>query len=119
MTLIYLVRHGQTRWNKEEIFLDILLTTAVQLPALFLIGIIGLFLKIRLFGKFKHKYVIEEVKTEYKMIKYLGILFVMFVLTAGFIFSLMVGYWLTLSLVSVLLIIVILAYVVMFPKKVN
>ncbi len=104
------------QWN-NLIFIDILLTTIIQLPALFIVGMFGLLLKIRFFGKFKHKYVIEEVNTEYKTIKYLSILLVMFVLTAGYIFTLMVGYWLTLVLEGIFLILLFIIYFVMFPKK--
>ena len=104
------------QWNKES-FIDILLVMVLQLPAIFLIGMIGLFMKIQLFGKFKHKYVIEEVKTEYKTLKYLSVLLVMFLLAAGFIFSMITGYWLTLTLEGTLLILLIIAYFVMFPKK--
>ena len=91
--------------------------TVVQLPAIFIIGMIGLLLKIRLFGKFKNKYVIEEVKTDYKIIKYLSVLVVMFVLALGFLSSVMVGYWLTLTLEGIFLILLLISYNVMFPKK--
>jgi hypothetical protein len=102
---------------KQALFMDILLMTVVQLPAIFIIGMIGLLLKIRLFGKFKYKYVIEEVKTDYKIIKYLSVLVVMFVLTLGFLFSLIVGYWLTLTLEGIFLILILISYYLMFPKK--
>ncbi|NPE09382.1 MAG: hypothetical protein GNW80_13935, partial [Asgard group archaeon] len=89
---------------KKPFFMDILLMTVVLLPVIFIVGIIGLFLKIFLFGKFKYKYVIEEVNTKNKELKIISILVIMFVLTAGFILSLIVGYWLTLVLEGICLI---------------
>ena len=102
---------------KKPLFLDILLMTVALLPVIFIVGIIGLFLKIFLFGKFKYKYVIEEVNTKYKELKIISILVIMFVLTAGFILSLIVGYWLTLVLEGVFLILLFIIYNVMFPRK--
>ncbi|MGC9779544.1 MAG: hypothetical protein HZR80_09915 [Candidatus Heimdallarchaeota archaeon] len=102
---------------KKAIFMDILLMTVVQLPAILIVGIIGLFLKIFLFGKFKYKYVIEEVNTKNKELKIISILIIMFVFTAGFIFSLIVGYWLTLVLEGICLILLFFIYNVMFPRK--
>lgn len=102
---------------KKPFFMDILLMTVVLLPVIFIVGIIGLFLKIFLFGKFKYKYVIEEVNTKNKELKIISILVIMFVLTAGFILSLIVGYWLTLVLEGICLILLFIIYNVMFPRK--
>ena len=102
---------------KKPLFMEILLMTVVQLPAIFIVGMIGLFLKIFLFGKFKYKYVIEEVNTKNKELKIISILVIMFVLTAGFILSLIVGYWLTLVLEGICLILLFIIYNVMFPRK--
>jgi len=104
---------------KKAFFMDVLLMTVVQLPAIFIIGISGLFLKILMFGKFKYKYVIEEVKTKNKEIKIVSILVIMLILAVGFVFSVMVGYWLTLVLEGIGLILLLIIFNVMFPKKVG
>jgi hypothetical protein len=102
---------------KKAIFIDILIMTSVLLPAIFIVGMSGLFLKIILFGKFKYKYVVEEVNTQNKEIKIIGILAYMFVLAAGFISSLFVSYWFTLVLECICLILLFIIYIVMFPRK--
>lgn len=102
---------------RKESFIDILTMTLVQLPAIFIVAIVGLFLKILFFGKFKYKYVIEEVNTNNKTIKIIGILLIMFVLGAVFISSLIVGFWLTLVLEGVCLILLLVTFYVIFPKK--
>jgi len=101
----------------REFFMNLLLMTLVLLPSIFIIAIIGLFLKIRFFGKFKYKYVIEEVNTNYKEWKIILILLILFILTAGFIFTLIVGYWLTLVIEGISLVLLLITYLVMFPKK--
>ncbi|MBK5114602.1 MAG: hypothetical protein KGD59_02025 [Candidatus Heimdallarchaeota archaeon] len=102
---------------KQAHFMDVLLMTVVQLPAIFIIGMSGLFLKILMFGKFKYKYVIEEVKTKYKEIKIISILVIMLALAAGFIFTMMVGWWLALVLEGICLILLLIIFNVMFPKN--
>ncbi|NHJ49940.1 MAG: hypothetical protein FK733_19265 [Asgard group archaeon] len=102
---------------KKDIVMDIFLMTIIQLPAIFIVGMIGLFLKIFFFGKFKHKYVIEEVNVNNKTIKIVSILVIMLLLSMVFIFSLTVGYWLTLVYESAFLIILFVIYNVMFPRK--
>lgn len=104
---------------RKESFMDILVMTSVQLPAIFIVAIVGLFLKILFFGKFKYKYVIEEVNIKMKTIKLIGILLIMFALGAGLILSLIVGLWLTLVLEGVCLLLILVVYNVMFPKKQN
>jgi len=101
----------------KEFFMDLLYTTLVLLPSIFIIAITGFFLKIALFGKFKYKYVIEEVNTNYKELKIILILVILFILTAGFIFTLIVGYWLTLVIEGIYLILLLVVFYVMFPKK--
>ena len=102
---------------KKAFFMDVLIMTVVQLPAIFIIGMSGLFLKILMFGKFKYKYVIEEVKTKYKEIKIVSILVIMLALAVGFIFTMMVGWWLALVLEGICLILLLIIFNVMFPKK--
>ncbi|NHJ87836.1 MAG: hypothetical protein FK734_20405 [Asgard group archaeon] len=102
---------------KKATFIDILIMTSVQLPAILIVALVGLLLKILLFGKFKYKYAIEEVRTNLKAIKLIGILLTMFIIGAGFIASLLVGYWLTLILEGICFLALLLTYNFMFPKK--
>ncbi len=102
---------------KKDIFIDTLLMATTLLPAIFIAAMFGLFLKIRLFGKLKHKYVLEEVNIQYKELKIISIILAMFVLTSGFIFALLVGYWLTLMLEGICLILLLVTYFVMFKEK--
>ncbi|MFW9925009.1 MAG: hypothetical protein ACFFDW_17175 [Candidatus Thorarchaeota archaeon] len=102
---------------KKAAFIDILIMTSVQLPAIFIVAMVGLLVKILLFGKFKHKYVIEEVNTTNKTIKYIGILLLMFILGAGFLSLLLVNWWLPLVVEGVCLLVLMLVYNLLFPKK--
>ncbi len=47
---------------KTPIFIGTLYLTLSFLPVFPIIGVAGLLLKVRLFGKFKHKYVVEEIR---------------------------------------------------------
>ena len=105
-----------TNYN-NPLFMDLLYYTLVLLPSIFILSITGLFLKIRFFGKFRHKYVIEEVNTSNKEWKIILILVLLFLLTAGFISTLLVGYWLTLTVEGISLILLLIIYLIMFPKK--
>jgi len=102
---------------KSPIFLDTLYLTLAFLPTLPIIGIAGLLLKVRLFGKFRHKYVVEEIKQEYKFGKYLLII----LLTAGlmilFICSAIVGYWSLFIMEAISIVYLFLIFNYMFPKK--
>ncbi|HUT79769.1 MAG TPA: hypothetical protein VMZ29_01095 [Candidatus Bathyarchaeia archaeon] len=102
---------------KKPIFIDILIFIAVLFPAIFIIGMIGLLLKVIFFGKMRYKYVIDEVNTKNRELKYIGILVIMFLFAGGIIASLMVEYWVTLIIEGVFLILLLIAFNLMFPKK--
>ena len=101
----------------SPIFMETLYLTLAFLPVFPIIGIAGLLLKVRLFGKFKHKYVVEEIKHEHKFSKYVIIVLCIGLLMTLYICGAIVGYWslVILEALSAIYLLVIFNY--MFPKK--
>jgi len=102
---------------KIEIFIDALLKTTALLPSIFIVAMFGLFLKIRLFGKLKHKYVLEEVNIQFKELKIIAIIISMFVIATGLIFALLIGIWLVITLEVILIALLFATYFKMFKEK--
>jgi hypothetical protein len=102
--------------NKET-FLTIVKMITTLLPAVLIITLAGFFFKLYLFGKLKYKFVLEEVNKELMVLKYLGIILLMFGIGAGFLFSLAIGYWFTLVIEGICLISLFLIFNLMFSKN--
>ncbi|MHA1200011.1 MAG: hypothetical protein ACTSQF_11840 [Candidatus Heimdallarchaeaceae archaeon] len=102
---------------KSPIFLGTLYLTLSFLPVFPIVGVAGLLLKVRLFGKFRHKYVVEEIKADHKFSKYMLILLLVSCLMALFIYAAIVGYWLIFTVEAISIVCLVLIFNYMFPKK--
>ena len=100
----------------ESYFWDMFRFGLLYLPVIPVLGVAGLLFKILIFGKMKHKFVLEEINNRFKISKYiLGALFV----AALAVFYAFMGYIGEIALivsevVSVILLVV--AFHYMFPK---
>ncbi len=87
------------------------------LPVIPIIGLASLFFKARLFGKMKHKIVLEEIKNENKFVKHVLVIVFTFVLMGVFIFISAYGF-IYLGIAEVVAAILLyVTYNVMFPKQ--
>jgi hypothetical protein len=99
------------------IFYPTLFLVLALLPSFPLIGIATMLFKVRLFGKLKHKYVVEEINQKHKVLKHIvGFLFSAAIM-AILLYMAFYAYWAIFVAESVLLILVILAFNYMFPKE--
>jgi len=91
--------------------------TLAFLPAIPIVGIASLFFKAFLFGKMKHKIILEEIKNENKVMKHVLAGVFTFVLMTAFIFVSAYGF-LYLGITEVVAAILLyIAYNIMFPKQ--
>jgi predicted permease len=87
------------------------------LPVIPIIGLASLFFKAFLFGKMKHKIVLEEIKNEKKFVKNILVIVFTFVLMGVFIFASAFGF-LSLGIAEVVAAILLyMAFNIMFPKQ--
>ncbi|MHA1212544.1 MAG: hypothetical protein ACTSSH_08790, partial [Candidatus Heimdallarchaeota archaeon] len=87
------------------------------LPVIPIIGLASLFFKARLFGKMKHKIVLEEIKNENKFVKHVLVTVFTFVLMGVFIFVSAYGF-IYLGIAEVVAAVLLyIAYNIMFPKQ--
>jgi len=101
----------------KPIFYPSLYLALAFIPVFPLVGISSLLLKIRLFGKLKNKYALEEINVNKKVLKHiLGFLFTLG-LMAIFLFTSYIGYWAIFTAEAIVLVTVLLSYNYMFPKK--
>lgn len=98
-------------------FFTILLYTLLILPLPPLTGLAGLFLKIRLFGKLSHKYVLEDVNDNAKVIKWISITAFNLFLVGVFIFLSTLNWYYVLIGEGALALLIMLLFNLMFPKK--
>ena len=105
-----------TRITRPNI-LDVLPFELTFLLVLPIIAVAGMFFKILLFGKLKYKYVLEEVRTKNRIVKYVTVFIFIAALAIGFILSSLVGLWLlgVLEIVSVIILVVV--FNMMFPRN--
>jgi len=102
---------------RMSIFLNSLYLNLAFIPVYPILGVSGLLLKITLFGRFRHKFVVEEIKNKYKFWKYFLCIVYLLLVTALFIYAAIIGYWAIFTLEAVFILITILAFNIMFPKK--
>ncbi len=87
------------------------------LPAITIIGLASLFFKAFLFGKMKHKIVLEEIKNKNKFVKHVTVIVFTFLLMAVFVFTSAYGF-LSLGIAEVVAAILLyITYNIMFPKQ--
>ncbi len=87
------------------------------LPVIPIICLASLFFKAFLFGKMKHKIVLEEIKSEKKFVKNVLVIAFTFVLMGVFVFASAFGF-LSLGIAEVVAAILLyIAYNIMFPKQ--
>ncbi|MFX1534175.1 MAG: hypothetical protein ACFFDI_08145 [Promethearchaeota archaeon] len=106
------------------IFIEALINTLVLLPMVSIAGVAGFLVKIRLFGKLKYKYVLEDFHNNNKVLKWITVSTVVFMITLGVVIitSVMtellgfVGYAVILTLEIGLSIVLLLIFNRMFPK---
>lgn len=98
-------------------FFRILITTLIILCIPPLTGLAGLFLKIKLFGKLRHKYVLEDVNDDLKVIKWIAIIVFTLFLVGVFIFLSTLNWYSVLIGEGILALLVLLIFNLMFPKK--
>ncbi len=82
-----------------------------------IVGLASLFFKVYLFGKMKHKIVLEEIRIENKFKKYVMVIVFTFVLMAVFIFVSAYGIHYIVITEVVAAILLYIAFNIMFPKK--
>ncbi len=88
----------------------------LYLPVIPILGVAGLFFKILIFGKMRYKFVLEEINTRFKITKYiLGFVFVA-VLAGFYAFMGYLGYVAIIISEVVSIMLLIIAFFVMFPK---
>lgn len=102
---------------RMSIFLDSLYLNLAFIPVYPILGVSGLLLKITLFGRFRHKFVVEEIKTKNKFWKYLLCIVYLILVTALFIYAAVIGYWAIFTVEAVFTILTVFAFNMMFPKK--
>jgi hypothetical protein len=102
---------------RNNSFMSIFWAIVSLIPSILIVGLVGLFLKVVFFGRLKYKLVIEEVNKKFTLPKLLIIIVIMLGITTGFTLSLLVGYWLTLVLEGFSLVILLITFNLMFPKK--
>ncbi|MBY9001312.1 MAG: hypothetical protein KGD64_10380 [Candidatus Heimdallarchaeota archaeon] len=87
------------------------------LPVIPIVGMACLFFKAFLFGKMKHKIVLEEIKNENRIMKFVLVIVLTFVLMTGFIVVSVYGL-LALGIAEVVAAILLyIVYNIIFPKK--
>ncbi|MHA1465345.1 MAG: hypothetical protein ACTSQ2_09665 [Candidatus Heimdallarchaeaceae archaeon] len=91
--------------------------TLAFLPVVPIVGLASLFFKAFLFGKMKHKIVLEEIKIDHKFIKHVVVIVFTFVLMAVFIYVSAYGFlFLGIAEISAAILLYI-AFNIMFPKQ--
>ncbi len=101
---------------KQAAFIDTVRLILIFLPAVPLVGIAGLLLKVFMFGKLKYKFVLEEINNSNKTVKYITMFLTPVVLIAGLILLTQVELYLVGVAEAILLIILIFVANKMFPK---
>ena len=98
-------------------FIQMISFVLAFLPAIPIIGIATLFFKAFLFGKMKHKIVLEELKSEHKLMRYILVVIFTFALMITFIVASSYGF-LVLGITEVVsAILLYIAFNIMFPAK--
>ena len=100
-----------------SIFLDSLYLNLSFIPVYPILGVSGLLVKISLFGRFRHKFVVEEIKNKYKFWKYLLCIIYLLLVTALFTYAAVIAYWAIFPLEAVFILLTLIAFNIMFPKK--
>ncbi|MFX1255209.1 MAG: hypothetical protein ACFFCZ_26650, partial [Promethearchaeota archaeon] len=106
------------------VFIEALINTLFLLPVTAIAGIAGFLVKIRLFGKLKYKYVLEDFHNNNKIVKWIIVSTVVFMITLGAVILTSVttelfgflGYAVILTLEIGLSIVLLLIFNRMFPK---
>ena len=98
-------------------FITMISLALAFLPAIPIIGLASLFFKAFLFGRMKHKIVLEEIRNEKKAIKHILVFVFTFVLMAVFIFASAYGFFYLGITEVVAAILLYIAYNIMFPKQ--
>jgi len=101
----------------SPIFYPTLFMVLALVPSFPLIGIAALLFKIRLFGKLKNKYALEEINQEYKILKHIvGFLFLASIM-ALLLYMSYIAYWAIFTVEAILLVLVLFVYNYMLPKQ--
>ena len=100
----------------HESFQSELIMILIFLPIISIVGLSTFFFKILMFGKLKYKFVIEEIKNQHKMLKYIAVVIFPFILMGGFIALTQTKLYIVGISVIVAAVILYLIYNRMFPK---
>ena len=97
-------------------FVDNVILILIFLPAVPLVGIATLLLKVVMFGKLRYKYVLEEINNSNKTVKYISMFLFPVVLFVGLILLTQIELYLVGVAEALLLVILIFVANKMFPK---